>query len=100
MARYSLRTGATGSGRNAAAGGQQASGGRQPPEAIDTATLLAATPAELIDRLNSESYAARCDAQAALELLGEPARAELINALEKIKPDRAHGRMHAVWALA
>ncbi len=56
--------------------------------------------ARLFHQLDSESYTARCEAQAALERQGEESARPLAEALlgGKLLGDRA--RLHAVWALA
>src|SRR4029079_13636928 len=51
---------------------------------------------KLFDQLNSESYAARCEAQAVLEREGEESLAESLIG-ERLG---ARARLHAVWALA
>jgi putative membrane-bound dehydrogenase-like protein len=57
-----------------------------------------AGPGRLLGQLDSESYAERCDAQAALERLGRDGLKALTDALGNNRLG-VRGRLHAVWAL-
>ena len=71
-------------------------GDSKPPQAVPNG-LSKLSVAELLQLLDSDSYRVRCEAQAAIVRMGEPAIKPLTEVLD-LPSTRA--RMHAVWALA